>query len=58
MNVTTTRRLLAAAREAETASAELVVAVRRQGHTWQEIADVLGVSRQQAHRRYSPLCDD
>jgi CRP-like cAMP-binding protein len=31
---------------------ELVASARRQGVTWQQIGDQLGVPRQTAHRRY------
>lgn len=40
--------------------AALVAAVagsRRHGHSWQEIADSLGVTRQYAHRTYAPAVD-
>lgn len=32
--------------------------VRRQGHSWQEIGDILGISRQAAHARFSPHEDE
>lgn len=28
--------------------------IRAQGHSWQEIGEILGISRQAAHERFSP----
>lgn len=49
------RRIGAAVRATATNQAELAEAVadaRRQGHTWTQIATMLGTSRQAAHERY------
>lgn len=50
------RRIGAAVRSAATSQAELtdaVAAARRHGHTWTQIATMLGTSRQAAQERYS-----
>lgn len=38
--------------EVEAAIAVAVTGLREQGHSWQYIADGLGVTRQSAHQRY------
>jgi hypothetical protein len=49
--VNMTRRLQAAG---ERLLRDTVRAARREGATWQQIGDQLGVPRQTAHRRYGP----
>ena len=36
----------------------IVRRIRAQGHSWQEIGDTLGISRQAAHERFSPYEDE
>lgn len=43
------------AHEAEVHVSAGVVRARNNGATWQEVADALGISRQAAHKRFSPL---
>jgi DNA-directed RNA polymerase specialized sigma24 family protein len=46
-------RLLEPARDALTTyEGELVAEARRDGHSWEEIGDALGVPKQTAHRRW------
>lgn len=40
------------ARDIEDVLTRMVVAARRSGHSWQEIGDALGISRQLAYHRY------
>jgi DNA-directed RNA polymerase specialized sigma24 family protein len=47
------RAALALRRLAETLEALQVVNARRQGWSWQEIADALEVSKQAVHKRYA-----
>lgn len=42
---------------AEQAVVTAVAGMRRQGVSWQAIADELKVSRQAAHARFSPYCE-
>lgn len=44
--------VLALRRLAERLEAEQVALARRQGWTWQEIGDALGVTRQSIHAKY------
>ena len=44
--------MLALRRLAERLEAERVALARRQGWTWQEIGDALGVTRQSIHAKY------
>lgn len=46
------RAVLALRRLAERLEAERVAVARRQGWTWQEIGDALGVTRQSVHAKY------
>ncbi|MFC4854346.1 DUF3887 domain-containing protein [Actinophytocola glycyrrhizae] len=48
---------LAKARDAEDALRRAVDAARARGHTWQEIGDVLGTSRQAAFQRFGRPVD-
>jgi hypothetical protein len=48
---------LGTARDAETKLKEAVEAARRAGHTWQEIGDLLGTSRQAAFQRFGRPID-
>ena len=47
------RAVLALRRLSETLEALQVANARRQGWSWQEIADVLEVSRQAVHKKYA-----
>lgn len=44
--------VVALKRLAETLEAEQVTAARREGWTWQQIGDALGVSRQAVHKKH------
>ena len=46
------RAVLALHRLAERVEADQVAAARRQGWSWQQIGDVLGVTRQSVHAKY------
>jgi hypothetical protein len=46
------RAVLALRRLAERLEADQVAIARRQGWTWQEIGDALGVTRQSVHAKY------
>jgi hypothetical protein len=46
------RAVLALRRLAERVEAEQVALARHQGWSWQQIADVLGMTRQSAHAKY------
>jgi hypothetical protein len=46
------RAVLALRRLAERLEVERVAVARRQGWTWQEIGDALGVTRQSVHAKY------
>ena len=46
------RAALALHRLAERIEAEQVAAARRQGWSWQQIGDALGVTRQSVHAKY------
>ena len=46
------RAVLALRRLAERVEAEQVALARHQGWSWQQIADVLGMTRQSVHARY------
>lgn len=45
--------LLSLRDEVESAIATAVGGMREQGHSWQYIADGLGITRQSAHQRYA-----
>jgi hypothetical protein len=46
------RAVLALRRLAEQVEANQVAAARRQGWSWQQIGDVLGITRQSVHAKY------
>ncbi len=46
------RAALALHRLAERVEAEQVAAARRQGWSWQQIGDALGITRQSVHAKY------
>lgn len=46
------RAVLALRRLAEQVEANQVAAARRQGWTWQQIGDALGITRQSVHAKY------
>lgn len=46
------RAVLALRRLAERVEAEQVAVAREQGWSWQQIADVLGMTRQSVHAKY------
>jgi DNA-binding NtrC family response regulator len=46
------RAVLALRRLAERVEAEQVALARRQGWSWQQVADVLGMTRQSLHAKY------
>ncbi len=46
------RAVLALRRLAEQVEAGQVAAARRQGWTWQQIGDALGITRQSVHTKY------
>lgn len=46
------RAVLAMRRLADTLERHHVVSARRQGWTWEQIGDALGVSRQAVHKKY------
>jgi hypothetical protein len=46
------RAVLALRRLAEQVEADQVAAARRQGWSWQQIGDALGVTRQSVHAKY------
>lgn len=45
--------LLSLRDEVEKAITRAVEGLRKQGHSWQYIADALGITRQSAHQRYA-----
>ena len=45
--------LLSLRDEVEQAITRAVEGLRKQGHSWQYIADALGITRQSAHQRYA-----
>ncbi len=47
------RAVLALRRLAERVEAEQVVLARERGWSWQQIADVLGMTRQSVHAKYA-----
>ncbi len=46
------RAVLALQRLAERVEADQVAAARRQGWSWQQIGDALGITRQSVHAKY------
>lgn len=53
--LSTLDRLIAAREEAEIHVSEAVLSARLGGATWQEIANVLGITRQGAQKRYAGM---
>ena len=55
--LTAVGQALRTVRDAEAGLKEAVEAARRTGHTWQEIGDLLGTSRQAAFQRFGRPID-
>ncbi len=49
------RQAAAASRTAERSLSEAVKSVRARGHSWAEIGEAVGISRQSAHERWREL---
>lgn len=47
-----------AAHEIKLVQRDLVEVLRQGGYTWQQVGDVLGISRQAAHERFSIAMND
>ncbi|HLT12057.1 MAG TPA: helix-turn-helix domain-containing protein [Micromonosporaceae bacterium] len=52
------RAVVALRKLLETLEALQVANARRQGWSWQEIADVLGVSKQAVHKKHAAVVED